>query len=129
MNYQPRPTRNRLYRSSKESVFFGVCGGIAEHFDLAPWAIRLIAIVITLMSGGLPVVLIYIILGFTLKKAPPVRFDNYEDEEFWNTYQDSRSAALRKIHRTFERLEKRLQRMETIVTSPGFELEDKFKNL
>lgn len=129
MSYRPRPTRNRLYRSSKESICFGVCGGIAEHFDMAPWVVRLIVIVFALMTAVFPAILIYIILGFTLKKAPPFRFDNYEDEEFWNIYQDSRSAALRKIHRTYERLEKRLQRMETIVTSPGFELEDEYRNL
>ncbi|MCK5150013.1 PspC domain-containing protein [Candidatus Pacearchaeota archaeon] len=32
----------RLYRSKKEKVFGGVCGGIAEHFNVDPTLIRLL---------------------------------------------------------------------------------------
>ena len=129
MSRDTRPHKNRIYRSNKDVVCSGVCGGIAEHFDFAPWGVRLIFMVLALVTSFIPMLIIYCILCMTMKKAPPHAFENYEEEEFWNMYQASRSDALRKIHRTFERLDKRMQRMESIVTSPEFELEEQYRNL
>lgn len=47
---------NRLYRSSKEKMIGGVCGGIAEYFDVDVTLVRLIAI-ITLFMGGAGILL------------------------------------------------------------------------
>lgn len=33
--------KKRLYRSSKEKKIAGVCGGIAEYFDIDPTLVRL----------------------------------------------------------------------------------------
>ncbi len=126
----PHYRKNRIYRSRKNKIFWGVCGGIAEHFDFHPWGVRGIFLVLGIMLVPLPFVAIgYAILAFTLRKAPEHPFANYEEEEFWNTFQTSRSAALRKIHRQFQTLDQRLQRMESIVTSPQFELEDEYRGL
>lgn len=121
--------RNRLYRSTKDAVFFGVCGGIAEHFDIAPWGVRIGFIFISIFGGAPFVPIIYVILGLMLKQSPEERFENYEEEEFWNVYQSSRSEALRKVHRAYQMLDKRLQRMESIVTAPAFELEEEWRRL
>ena len=43
----------RLYRSSrKDSVVAGVCGGIAEYFEVDPVIIRLLWVFLTLASMG-----------------------------------------------------------------------------
>jgi phage shock protein C len=42
---------DRLYRSTREKMIGGVCGGLAEYFDVDVTLIRLIA-VITLFMGG-----------------------------------------------------------------------------
>ncbi len=42
----------RLYRSKKERIIAGVCGGIAEYFDVDPTLIRLLWIVFILMGGS-----------------------------------------------------------------------------
>ena len=42
----------RLYRSKKERIIAGVCGGIAEYFDVDPTLIRLIWILIIFMGGA-----------------------------------------------------------------------------
>ena len=34
----------RLYRSRKERMLFGVCGGVAEYFDVDPTLVRLIVV-------------------------------------------------------------------------------------
>ncbi|MBU1356917.1 MAG: PspC domain-containing protein [Candidatus Edwardsbacteria bacterium] len=48
----------RLYRSGKDRVVGGVCGGLADYFDIDPLLIRIIFIILAL-SGGLGV-LIYL---------------------------------------------------------------------
>jgi phage shock protein C len=40
----------RLYRSRKSKVIAGVCGGIAEHFDVDPVIIRIIAVLFLLSA-------------------------------------------------------------------------------
>ena len=51
----------RLYRSSNR-VMAGVCGGIAEYFDIDPTLIRVAYVILSLFSVAFPGVLLYIIL-------------------------------------------------------------------
>jgi phage shock protein C len=51
----------RLYRSQKNKMIAGVCGGLAEYFNIDPVIVRLI-FVILLLSAALPGILPYIIL-------------------------------------------------------------------
>ena len=41
----------RLYRSKKDSVIAGVCGGIAEHFDIDPTLVRIVAVISIFING------------------------------------------------------------------------------
>lgn len=40
----------RIYRSKKEKIIAGVCGGIAEYFDIDPVIVRLVFIALILAS-------------------------------------------------------------------------------
>lgn len=51
----------RLYRSS-DRIVAGVCGGIAEYFDIDPTLIRVVYVILSLFSVAFPGVLLYIIL-------------------------------------------------------------------
>ena len=51
----------KLYRSSNR-VMAGVCGGIAEYFDIDPTLIRVAYVVLSLFSAAFPGLLLYIIL-------------------------------------------------------------------
>jgi phage shock protein C len=51
----------KLYRSSNR-VMAGVCGGIAEYFDIDPTLIRVVYVILSLFSVAFPGVLLYIIL-------------------------------------------------------------------
>lgn len=44
--------KNKLYRSKKDCVIGGVCGGIAEYFDVDPTLVRLLAILIFFFGGS-----------------------------------------------------------------------------
>ena len=51
----------KLYRSPNR-ILAGVCGGIAEYFDIDPTLIRVAYVVLSLFSAAFPGVLLYIIL-------------------------------------------------------------------
>jgi phage shock protein C len=44
--------KKRLYRSKDEKMLCGVCGGIAEYFDMDPTIVRLITVGLALFAGG-----------------------------------------------------------------------------
>lgn len=64
--YAPPPPRpRRLMRSTRERMWAGVAGGMAEYFDIDPALMRLLWIAATVVSGGLAVpayILLWIIL-------------------------------------------------------------------
>lgn len=59
----------RLYRSAKDRKIAGVCGGLAEYFNIDPVIIRVIAVLL-LLPGGLPGLVPYIILWIIVPEAP-----------------------------------------------------------
>ena len=59
----------RLYRSGKDRVLGGVCGGIAEYLEVDPVVIRLLWVVFTLVSMGAGV-LIYLIAWVIVPRNP-----------------------------------------------------------
>ena len=46
-------TGNRLYRSETDRILGGVCGGIAEVYDLDPTLVRLLTVIL-IFSGLSP---------------------------------------------------------------------------
>src|SRR5712691_2621252 len=51
----PPPSSRRLARSSRERMWAGVAGGMAEYFDLDPALVRLMWVAAAVVSGGLAV--------------------------------------------------------------------------
>lgn len=60
----------RLYRSRKNRMIAGVCGGLAEYFGIDPIIIRLIALVLLFGGGGF---LLYVI-GWIIIPQRPLSF-------------------------------------------------------
>lgn len=58
----------KLYRSNTDRKLCGVCGGLAEYFDIDPTIIRLIFVFLTLFGGG--GLLIYLICALVIPKSP-----------------------------------------------------------
>ncbi|USN96255.1 MAG: PspC domain-containing protein [Candidatus Nomurabacteria bacterium] len=59
----------RLYRSRKDRMIAGVCGGIAEYFNIDPVIVRVIAILL-LFPGGLPGLVPYLVLWIIVPENP-----------------------------------------------------------
>ena len=45
-------SNKKLYKSSVTRMLCGVCGGIAEYFNIDPTLVRLVWVIITLMGGA-----------------------------------------------------------------------------
>ncbi|KXU45517.1 MAG: PspC domain-containing protein [Coprobacillus cateniformis] len=58
----------RLYRSRRDVMICGVCGGIAEYFDIDPTIVRLIAVV--LIFGWGSGLLAYLVGAIIIPKNP-----------------------------------------------------------
>lgn len=56
--------KKRFYKSTRDKKICGVCGGIAEYFDMDPTVIRLICALICLAYGS--GIVIYIILAIVM---------------------------------------------------------------
>jgi len=61
-------TRRVLRRSRSNRMIAGVCGGLAEFFGISSFWFRL-AFLIALIPGGIPGILIYLILWIIIPKA------------------------------------------------------------
>ena len=62
----------KLTRSANK-VLAGVCGGIAEYFEIDPTLVRVAYVALTVFSAGFPGVLLYIIMLILMPQG-----NNYE---------------------------------------------------
>ncbi len=60
--------KKQLRRSTENKVIAGVCGGIAEYFDIDPTLIRLAWVLFCALGGS--GVLAYIIAAIIIPEAP-----------------------------------------------------------
>lgn len=139
-----------LYRNTRDGKIGGVCAGLADHWDIAHWVMRMIWIAGFLFTGTLAL-WVYVGAWILLAPRPTRRRDDggYEeiqpqDEgvemEYVERYHDYRP---RKVFRYSEPSEVRLQRarerldgalrrvedMESYVTSRRFKLNREFSQL
>ncbi|HIT38640.1 MAG TPA: PspC domain-containing protein [Candidatus Caccoplasma intestinavium] len=61
----------RLYRSSDNRVFAGICGGLGEYFDVDPTVVRVVYVLLSLLTAFMGV-LLYIILLFVIPNRPRI---------------------------------------------------------
>ena len=73
--------KRKLYRSYNR-VFGGVCGGLAEYFNMDPTVVRVLYTVVSICCAAFPGLLIYILLLLIIPERPyGGRFDGFEDVE------------------------------------------------
>ena len=113
-----------VYRA-RNGLIFGVCRGLAEHFDFSVLWARAIALIFLVVSGFWPAIGLYLIAALMIKPAPIVPLKNEAEQEFYDSYTHSRHMAARRLKRRFENLERRLERMEHIVTTREFDWDGK----
>ena len=120
-------TSQRLYRS-RSGVVLGVCRGLANFTGLGTIWIRLALFAAFMLTGFWPMLLVYIAAALIVKLEPVLPVRTEASEEFYRSYVDNRSMAVRRLKRTYDDMHRRIQRIEDIVTSRDFQWEHKMES-
>lgn len=62
----------KLYKSSTDKKIAGVCGGLAEYFDIDATILRLVWALVVVFSGFIPGGLVYIIAALVMPEKPTI---------------------------------------------------------
>jgi phage shock protein C len=77
--------KKKLYRSSKDKVLSGVCGGIGEFFDIDPTIIRILFILFVFAGGGS--ILLYLISLIIIPLDPEYKENkNIRDHSYFTKF-------------------------------------------
>lgn len=140
-----------IYRNTREGRIAGVCAGLADYWDVAPWVVRLGWIGAFLFTGTLA---LWVYLGAWLLMAPrPTRrladgldaeeldFESVEVEMEYDerrhhyrprkvfNYSESSSVRLKRARERLDAALRRVEDMESYVTSRQYELNKEFARL
>jgi phage shock protein C len=58
----------KLYRSRRERIIGGVCGGLADYLEMDPTVVRLLFILLALLGG--PGLILYLLMLFIVPVEP-----------------------------------------------------------
>jgi phage shock protein C len=119
MRKYARP-RGGIYRS-RSGIIFGVCKGLADHFDVSVFWTRLVAVALLIFTGFWPIGVLYIVAALLMKPEPVLPLETEEAQEFYNSYVSSSNLALHRLKRTFDNLDRRIQRIESTVTAREYD--------
>lgn len=112
--------RKGLYRS-RDGAIFGVCKGIADYLDISVFWTRVVTVIAFFLTWMWPTGVLYFVAALVMKPEPVVPFKTEADAEFYNSYTTSRTAALQRLKRTYDNLERRIRRIEDIVTNREYD--------
>ena len=76
-------TGKRLYKSQTSKMLGGVCGGIAEYFNLDPTLVRLAYAFLSIFSACFPGILLYIVMCIVVPSAPY----GQQQQQYYNNQQ------------------------------------------
>lgn len=129
---QSSGTRRTLMRDKAKGKIAGVCAGIAEHYNIEVWLVRIIAVTALIFSSSF-VTVIYIALWFILdeKKPEPATLNTSQigvKTKVWEAG-EAPTRALHEIQQEFQTMEKSLQRMEHYVTSNSYKIDRELNRL
>jgi phage shock protein C len=140
-----------LYRNTRDGKIAGVAAGLADHWDVAHWVVRLAWVAAFLFTGTLA---LWIYIGCWILMAPRPRrrdadgsyrldpeFDEAEVEMEYDErhhdyrprkvfrYSDSKTVRLQRARERLDAALARVQAMESYVTSRQYELNKEFSRL
>ena len=59
-----------LYRSRRNAILGGVCGGLAEWLGWSPSVVRILYVIGSILSVAFPGAIVYVILWLIMPKTP-----------------------------------------------------------
>jgi len=113
-----------LYRS-RSGMICGVCKGIAQYYSFDVFWTRVLFVFASTFTGVWPAVFLYVVAAMVMKPEPVLPLESEEDEEFYQSYSGSRTMALHRLKRTYDNLNRRIQRLENTVTARDFDWDER----
>ncbi|OEF27476.1 envelope stress response membrane protein PspC [Vibrio rumoiensis] len=127
--------RSALYREPKNGKIAGVCAGLGRYFGMEVWWMRIIAVSVFLLGGGILVLFAYVGLWLMLEKRP-ASFDAADEFDFDHTikskpWQKGQVPAdlLKDLDKEYAALEVKIRNMEAYVTSDAYKVNKEFSQL
>ncbi len=129
----------KLRRSRKDRVLAGVCGGLAEHFDVNANLLRAGFVLGTIITSGLLVPLVYLVCIFVLppeegfgssRKCTARRSRRRRRRERAATTEvPSDTPSMEALYGQYDEIEMKIRKLEDYVTSKEYVLKRKFEEL
>lgn len=109
----------QLFRS-RDGLLMGVCRGFSDYFGFSVTKVRTGAAIVLLVTGIWPMVGLYLLAALLMKPEPVIPIASAGEEAFYDGYVHCRRDAIFRLKRRFDRLDRRIRRMEDIVTQKEF---------
>jgi phage shock protein C len=106
----------------------GVCRGIADYYDFSVFWARAIAVILLFVSGFWPLVGLYLLAALLMKPEPVLPIHDENEQEFYDSYVSSRKGAAQRLKRRYHNLDRRIRRMEHMVTTKEFDWDHRMNN-
>jgi phage shock protein C len=126
-----------LYRNTDDKMIAGVCAGLADHFDVAHWVVRLVFVCGFLFTGTVAM-LAYVVAWILLApRCMGERADTLEYDERRREYRprnvfrygEDVTTRLRAARQRLDKSTRRIEDMESYVTSRHYQLNKEFADL
>lgn len=117
-----------LYRDLEHKKIAGVCAGIADYFSIDVFVVRLLTVISALMFTFVTVCA-YILAIIFIKPKPADLYKDEEEEEYWRRYRRSPRNTMAETRNKFRKMEQKLRKLETYVTSDKFSLDREFRKM
>lgn len=129
-DYPRSPNPKQYFRSRRNNVIAGVCGGLAERCGWDATLVRVISVLLMIFALGPLMVIAYLVAWLITPRAPLGGYGLApEEDEFWRGVSDRPRATFGNLKYTFMDLDQRLQNIERKVTSEDWRLRKEFRDL
>jgi len=120
---------NKLYKDPRKGKLMGVAAGLADYSGVNANLIRIALVIGSLLGWFLPLIIIYIVLGVVLEAKPADLYENEEEEQFWRGVRTRPDYTAVELRKRFRRIDERIQKMESYITSKRFRLDRELRDL
>jgi phage shock protein C len=105
---------------SPNGLIFGVVRGLADHYNISPFVLRLSILAASVFLAFWPVLLLYIAAAIVMPSEPKVLPLNERSKEVFLLGQVDPETLIEGLAARSESLERKIRRLEDHVTSKNF---------
>ncbi|MEW4449819.1 envelope stress response membrane protein PspC [Qipengyuania sp. JC766] len=120
--------RTTLYRDKANAKLLGVCSGIADYTGVNAIWVRLGAIALTFLTGGMTIPP-YLIMGVLLNKKPQHLYGEPEEQRYWQRVRQSPQRTSREIRARMRDVDRRLAEVESFYVNSNPRLSAEIEQL